>query len=152
MIRPTWTEPLTDPAPVRLGYSDYNLFYSPSAKVKRNYALAVAGKTERKDAGFGLNDVPRGGARDAQVDPKFVGPVPQKFPFHDDDIKSGKVTVSAMLARFRAIYTPAAGSPLIDAGDPADGAGSFIGAVGPAGKNIAHDKFGRFGKAAEGKP
>jgi hypothetical protein len=38
-----------------------------------------------------------------------------------------------MLARFRELYTPAEGSPLIDAGDPADGPGTDIGPV-PAGK------------------
>jgi len=37
------------------------------------------------------------------------------------------VTVAQMLARFREIYTPADGSPLIDAGDPADGVGTDIG-------------------------
>jgi hypothetical protein len=129
MIRPTWSEDLTVPPPVRLGYSDYNLFYSPLAKVKKNYALAVAGKTERKDAGFGLNDVPRGGSPNDQVDPKFKGPIPTAFAFFDDDIRSGKVTVSNILAFYRNVYTPAPGSPLLGAGDPADGEGTNIGAV-----------------------
>ena len=46
------------------------------------------------------------------------------FAFADDDIKSGKVTVSKILAFYRDAYTPAPGSPLIDAGDPADGEGT----------------------------
>jgi len=129
MIRPVWTEALTEPAPARLGYSDYNLFYSPSAQVRKNYALAVAGKTERKDAGFGLNDVPRGGARDEQVDPKLMGPIPATFAFHDDEIKAGRVTVSRILSFYREAYRPGPGSPLIDGGDPADGEGVDIGAV-----------------------
>jgi hypothetical protein len=129
MIRPCWTEGLTEPLPVRLGYSDYNLFFSPGAQVHRNYALGVKDKAERKDAGFGLNDVPRGGARNEQVDPKFKGPIPSEFAFQDEDIKSGKVTVAKMLAHYRDIYTPAPGSPLIGAGDPADGEGTSIGAV-----------------------
>jgi len=129
MVRPAWAEPLSDPPPLRLGYADYNLFFSPLAKTKKNYALAVAGKTERKDAGFGLNDVPRGGAPNEQADPKFKGPVPPVFAFSDDDIKSGKATVSKILAFYRDAYTPAPGSPLIDAGDPADGQGTDIGAV-----------------------
>lgn len=129
MIRPCWTEALTEPYPVRLGYSDYNLFYSPGAKVHRNYALGVKDKTERKDAGFGLNDLPRGGAANAQVDPKFKGPIPAEFAFKDEDIKAGKVTVAQMLAFYRDVYTPAPGSPLIGAGDPADGEGTSIGAV-----------------------
>jgi hypothetical protein len=37
--------------------------------------------------------------------------------------------VSQILARFREIYTPAEGSPLTDAGDPADGAGTDIGPI-----------------------
>ena len=119
MIRPHFSEPLTTPPPNRLGYSDYNLFYSPAAKSQRVYGLGVAGKAE-KDDGFGKHD--RVGA-----DPKFKGPLPDVFPFDDADIKSGKVTVSQMLARFRDIYAPAEGSPLVGAGDPADGPGTNIG-------------------------
>ncbi len=129
MIRPIWSEPITDPPPSQLGYADYNAFYSPIAKVKKNYAIGVQGKSERKDAGFALNDLPRGGQPNDQVDPKFKGPIPTAFAFSDDDIKSGKVTVSQILAFYRDVYTPAPGSPLIDAGDPADGDGTDIGAV-----------------------
>src|SRR5206468_2729975 len=112
-------------------------FYSPLAKVKKNYAIGVQGKTERKDAGFALNDLPRAGAANDQVDPKFKGPIPATFAFSDDDIKAGKVTVSKILAHYRDAYTPSPGSPLIDAGDPADGEGTDIGAVdaGKPGKN-----------------
>lgn len=115
--------------PARLGYADYNLFYSPRAPVKRNYLLAVADKTERKDAGFGLNDVPKGGKADEQVDPQFTGPVPAEFPFSNEDIKAKKTTVAQILDHYRKAYTPKAGSPLIGAGDPADGSGTAIGAV-----------------------
>jgi hypothetical protein len=119
MIRPHFSEPLTAPPPERLGYSDYNLYHSPTAKSHRVYGLAVAGKTE-KDDGFGKHDL-------VEVDPKFKGPLPDVFPFDDADIKAGKVTVSQMLARFREIYSPAAASPLPGAGDPADGPGTPIG-------------------------
>ena len=66
------------------------------------------------------------------------------FPrsFADEDIREGRVTVSTMLARFRELYSPAPGSPLIDAGDPADGPGADVGAVG-AGALHAEDRFGR---------
>ncbi len=138
MIRPSWDETLPAEGPDRLGYADYNLFQGG----RKNYALSVAGKTVRKDAGFGLHDIPKGGAVDAQADPKFQGPLPERFPFQDEDILSGRVTVAAMLARFREIYTPAAGSPLIDAGDPTDGPGADIGAVG-AGAAHSEDLFGR---------
>jgi hypothetical protein len=51
-------------------------------------------------------------------------------------------TVASVLALYRGRYTPMAGSPLIDAGDPQGGAGNDIGAVG-AGQPNAADKFGQ---------
>lgn len=149
MIRPIWNEEPGEGKPARLGYADYNLFYNPNVKAPRNYLLSVAGKVERKDAGFGLNDVPRGGKVDEQADPRFKGPLPKAFPFGNDAIKARKVTVSQILAFYRDAYAPAEGSPLIGAGDPADGPGTNIGAIGAA-KPSASDQFGRFG--AKGKP
>jgi hypothetical protein len=148
MVRAAWNDETADVKPPRLGYADYNLFYSPKATVRRNYLLSVAEKVERKDAGFGRNDVPRGGRVDEQADPKFQGPLPEAFPFADDDIRSGKVTVSKILAFYRKAYTPGADSPLVGAGDPADGEGTNIGAVG-AGPRSASDRFGRFGRSGE---
>jgi hypothetical protein len=52
-------------------------------------------------------------------------------------------TVRQVLADYRRRYTPLPGSPLIDKGDPAGGAGNDIGAVG-AGTPNAADKFGTF--------
>ena len=129
MVAGGWNEKPATPLVERLGYADYNCFFNPDAPVRDNYAVGVVGKTERTDAGFALNDLPKGGAVDAQIDPKFTGPVPKAFPFADDDIKAGKVTVSQILKFYRDAYAPTAGSPLIDAGDPADGAGTDIGAV-----------------------
>jgi len=125
MFSAQWEEAPATPPPNRVGYLDYNLYFSPAAKSHRLYALGVAGKAE-KDEGYGKHDL-------VEVDPRFKGPLPEVFPFDDADIKSGQVTVAQMLARFRELYTPAEGSPLIDAGDPADGAGTDIGPV-PAGK------------------
>ena len=102
---------------------------TPRLRSRRITRFQVAGKSERKDAGFALNDLPRGGAVDAQVEPKFAGPIPSEFPWKDDEIKAGKVPVSKMLEVYRKAYAPAPGSPLIDAGDPADGPGTDIGAV-----------------------
>ena len=48
------------------------------------------------------------------------------------------------IAGLRAIRRRYADSPLIEAGDPADGPGSYIGAVG-TGANAPQDNFGRFG-------
>jgi len=94
------------------------------------------------------DDVPRGGKVDEQADPKFNGPLPDKFPFSDDEIKSGKVTVSKILAFYRTAYSPGAESPLVGTGDPAEGVGTNIGAIG-AGKESVADRFGRFGRAKE---
>jgi hypothetical protein len=143
MIRAAWNDEAADTKPPRLGYADYNLFHSPEAKSPRNYLLSVADKVERKDAGFGKNDVPRDGAVNAQADPKFRGPIPMAFPFTDEDILAGKVTVSKILAHYRAAYSPGADSPLVGAGDPADGAGTSIGAIG---SDKDADGFGRFGR------
>ncbi len=145
MVRASWNDEAADQKPPRLGYADYNLFYSPRVKAPVNYRLSVPGKAERKDAGFGLNDVPRAGRVDEQADPKFKGPVPEAFPFSDEDIKSGKATVSKILAFYREAYSPAAGSPLVGAGDPADGEGTNIGAIG--GGKSSLDRFGRFGRS-----
>jgi hypothetical protein len=145
-VRPGFTEKKTSPAPARLGYADYNLFFNPDAKEKQNYALSVRDKTERVDAGFAKNDAPAGGEKNAQVEPKFAGPVPKEFPFEDADIRSGKVTVAQILGHYRKVYSPADGSPLVGTGDPADGAGAFIGAVG-SGLKAPNDLFGRFDEA-----
>jgi hypothetical protein len=148
MIRTIWNdEPTAEmkaEKPARLGYADYNLFFNPGARSPRNYLLSVSGKTERQDAGFGRNDVPRGGRVNDQANPRFKGPIPRAFPFADDDIKARKIGVSKMLAFYRQAYTPAAGSPLIGGGDPADGEATNIGAV-ESSERPGEDRFGRFG-------
>lgn len=144
LIRTIWNDESAEEKPARLGYADFNLFYNPSAKANRNYFLSVPGKSERKESGFGLNDIPRGGKIDEQADPQFKGPLPQEFPYSDDEIKARKVTVSKILAFYRDAYTPAERSPLIGAGDPADGVGTNIGAVGSSAPS-SDDRFGRFG-------
>ncbi|HEX7898546.1 MAG TPA: hypothetical protein VF950_12350 [Planctomycetota bacterium] len=111
MLSPPWDEAPSDSPPARLAYADYNLF----PRGERIYGLGVVeGKA---------------GLHDRRADPGFRGPLPSEFPFRDDDIKAGRVTVPEILARFREIYAPGEGSPLRDAGDPADGPGTDIGAV-----------------------
>jgi hypothetical protein len=123
-------------------YADYNLFYTPDSPVKRSYSATVAGKTERVDPGFALNDVSVGGAVDQQVDPLFTGPIPRVFPFDEEMIKTRATTTCQILAYYRKVYTPGPGSPLIDAGDPMDKAGNDVGAVGAGADNV-DDLFGR---------
>jgi hypothetical protein len=58
--------------------------------------------------------------------------------------------LSQVLAEFRARYTPVAGSPVIDKGDPADGAGVDIGAIeAPGGPQRPDDKLGKYGVASK---
>ena len=68
---------------------------------------------------------------------------PQTETFNIDEVGIWKRTISVrdILSTYRARYTPKAGSPAIDVGDPAGGAGNDIGAVG-AGTANAMDKFG----------
>lgn len=143
MIRTSWSDEPAEEKPARLGYADHNLFYSPGAKARRNYLLSVPDKSERRDAGFALNDIPRSGAIEAQADPRFKGPVPKAVPFTDEDIKARIIGVSKILALYREAYTPAADSPLLGSGDPNDGPNMWIGAIGPG--NHPADRFGRFG-------
>jgi hypothetical protein len=131
-----------DPGPVALGYADYNLFFNPRAAHIDNYGVSVAGLTERVSPGFALHDAPAMGEKDAQVDPQLTGPLPTVWPFSDDDIIAGNVNVCQILAFYRGLYTPKPGSPAIDSGDPADGTGVDIGAVG-AGTDDPADRFGR---------
>jgi hypothetical protein len=142
-VRPGITEGV-NPPPERLGYADYNLFYNdPPESTPRNYAVAVTGLGLRVDPGFGAHDAHAGGPVDEQVDPGALG-VAGCFPWSDEDIKASKVRVSQMLAALRTGYTPAPNSAMLSAGDPADGAGNYIGAIGTGA--AASDRFGTFGR------
>jgi len=128
----------TNPPLARLRYSDYNDFFNPDAVNQTNYGLGVIGQTPGA-AGYGMHDL---GGFNGHVNPKFTQPTALPFPFLPQDIWSRTKKVSEVLATYRAMYSPAAGSPLIGAGDPQDGAGGNIGAVG---NGESADQFGRFG-------
>ena len=130
-----------DPGPARLGYADFNLFYNLAAATTDNYGISVANLTERHAAGFALGDPIAEDAKDQQVDPRLATPPPVVFPFADDVVVTRLVSACQILAFYRGLYSPGAGSLLIDAGDPNDGAGTDIGAVG-AGTPAAADLFG----------
>jgi hypothetical protein len=136
-----WSGGEVDQGKPLLRYADYNAFSNAQAMVKDNYAVTVEGKTERTSAGFGLNDLTPGGAVNEQVDPRFAGPLPAAAPYDLAAVKARTTGVKSILAEYRRLYTPAAGSPLTDAGDPADGAGNDIGAVG-SGQPHPADLFG----------
>ena len=128
----------TNPPLARLRYADYNDFYNPAASTQVNYGLGVVGLSPGS-AGYGMHDL---GGFNGHVNPKFTQPTVLPFPFRPEDIWSRTKKVSDVLATYRAMYTPASGSPLIGAGDPQDGAGGNIGAIG---NGEPADQFGRFG-------
>ncbi|MBZ5595204.1 MAG: hypothetical protein LAP39_23415 [Acidobacteriia bacterium] len=134
----------TNPPLPRLRYADYNDFYNPNAVNQASYGLGVVGKSPGA-AGFGLHDL---GGFNGQVNPKFKQPTSIPFPFLPEDIWSRSKKVSDVLATYRLMYSPAPGSPLIGAGDPQDGSGGNIGAVG---NSEPADQFGMFG-AGSGTP
>lgn len=121
-----------------LAYGDYNCFHNPDAARLVRY----------EDGGKGAHDC--GGGAGA-ADPRFAQARVVPFPFSDGDIWARRVTVSQILAFYRALYTPLAGSPVIDHGDPADDTGGArntdIGAIG-AGNAHPDDRFGSLGVAA----
>jgi hypothetical protein len=112
----------------RVANADYNAWYNPLAPNTGHYMPGIVAGTP--------------GSHDINGDPKFAGAVPQ-VPYQIDEglVWLRKYGVSQVLSYYRALYTPRAGSPLVDAGDPADGSGNDIGAVG-AGNTNAADKFG----------
>ncbi len=131
----------TNPPLQRLRYADYNDFYNPDAPNHTNYGLGVVGLTAGS-AGYGMHDL---GGFNGQANPKFTAPTALPFPFAPQDIWNRVKTVSNVLSTYRAMYTPASGSPLINAGDPRDGSNINIGAVGN-GESI--DRFGKFGSGS----
>jgi hypothetical protein len=103
--------------------ADHNCVFNPDTTKLRAYG----------DSGMGAGDV--------TTDPKFAQARVVPFPISDGDVWRRRVTVSQVLALYRAIYTPAADSPLLHA--TVDGFN--IGAVG-AGVQDPSDKFGKFGQ------
>jgi hypothetical protein len=75
------------------------------------------------------------------ADALLTNPPTRTFDLDEAVIWQRGTTTAGVLGIYRTRYTPAAGSPLIDVGDPAGGAGNDIGAVG-AGAANANDKFG----------
>jgi hypothetical protein len=75
-------------------------------------------------------------------DPLLTSPATTVVDYDESQVWLRNLGVGQILAQYRDKYTPKSGSPAIDAGDPAGGAGNDIGAVG-AGTANAADQFGR---------
>jgi hypothetical protein len=128
----------------RIVKADYNCFYNPKGRKPNNYGNFLVSGVSEGAAGYGGHDL---GGVNGQVIPKFKVGMDIAFGLNESDVWNRVKTVSQVLAEYRNRYMPDAGSPLIDAGDPADGQGVDIGAVG-AGKDDPADLFGKFGTTA----
>jgi hypothetical protein len=100
-------------------------------------AFADAQKNDYSDGRKPSHDVDLANAAAAM----FTDPLTAFEILDDAKIWKRTITVRDILTKYRTRYTPKAGSPLIDKGDPAGGAGNDIGAVG-AGTANTSDKFG----------
>ncbi len=120
-------------------YADYNAFFNPTKMTPSpvNYFATSSVGTMPGTPGFGGHDVGGFNADNLSTDPKFVGSSDPTLPgtaglyaFSQWEVWARTRTVSEMLRYFADYYRPGASSPLIGAGDPADGAGSNVGAIG----------------------
>jgi hypothetical protein len=110
----------------RIAKADYNAWFNPATSTA-HYAPGIAASP---------------GGHDISGDPQFTGKTPQvPFAISEGAVWSRTYGVSKLLDYYRSLYAPRAGSPLVDAGDPADGTGIDIGAIG-AGKPHPADRFG----------
>jgi hypothetical protein len=112
----------------RVGYADYNAWFNPLAPATTPYLPEI------------VNGVP--GLHDVTANPQFAGTVDLPYRIAEGCIWLGNCSTSEVLARYREIYRLSPGSPLVGAGNPADGQGTMIGAVGADTTNPA-DRFGR---------
>lgn len=130
----------------RILRADYNCFYNPKGRKANNYGDFLVQGVSEGAVGYGGHDL---GGINGQVAPKFKLGMDTSFGMNEANVWNRVKTVSQVLAEYRNRYMPdaSANSPLIDAGDPADGPGVDIGAVG-AGKNDTADLFGKFGTTA----
>jgi hypothetical protein len=108
--------------------ADYNAWYNPRATGTLRYLPGIA------------QNAP--GAHDVQSNPQLSGAAEVPYRISQGCVWTGKYSTGQVLSHYRQIYRPASGSPLINAGDPADGAGTPIGAIGPDDRS-AVDLLGR---------
>jgi hypothetical protein len=130
----------TDSNP-RLLYADYNCFYNPGSKGPNNYGAGLVSAHTEGASGWAGHDL---GGVNGQADPGLTGGSALAFTVDESAVWGRTYKLSQVLADMRTKFSPGTGSPVIDAGDPADGAGVDIGAVG-GGLNDPADLFGKFG-------
>jgi hypothetical protein len=112
----------------RVTTADYNAFYNPLAPSSIRYLSGIA------------QNAP--GGHDIQSNPQLSGSPEIPYQISEGCIWLGQDTAGRVLSHYRSLYRPAAGSPLINAGSPSDGANTPIGVIGPDDSNPV-DLFGR---------
>lgn len=112
----------------RVTSADYNAFHSPNGPANVRYLPNI------------VSNQP--GDHDVQANPQLTGVSEVPYRISEGCLWQQDCSTGQVLAHYREVYRPTAGSPLINAGDPADGVGAAIGAVGPDDSNPA-DLFGR---------
>ncbi|MGE0863336.1 MAG: hypothetical protein AB7P34_05470 [Vicinamibacterales bacterium] len=112
----------------RVTSADYNAWYNPLAANSVRYLPGIVGNAP--------------GEHDVIANPFLSGTPDVPYRISEGCIWLRSCSVGQVLSYYREMYRPAAGSPLIGAGDPADGPGTAIGAVGPNTSNPV-DRFGR---------
>ncbi|HYD50074.1 MAG TPA: hypothetical protein VEB21_17075, partial [Terriglobales bacterium] len=115
------------PALPRVTEADYNGWFNPLAFGSTRYLAGVVSGSA--------------GANDLQADPQLSGEAEIPYQVAEGCIWLGDCSAADVLSHYRALYRPSPTSPLLNAGDPADGSDSFIGAVGPRDTNPT-DLFG----------
>lgn len=116
------------PASPRVDAADYNAWHNPLATRTAAYLAGMAAGTP--------------GEHDVRGDPRLSLPPEIPYSVPRSCIWQGSMTIGEALRRYREMYRPAPGSPLIGAGDPSDGVGTPIGAIG-ADDLLDIDLFGR---------
>ena len=112
----------------RVTGADYNGWFNPLAPQSARYRSGIVGNPP--------------GVHDVQANPQLSGQPEVPYRVAEGCIWLGSCTTGQVLSHYRDLYRPAADSPLVNAGSPADGAGAFIGAVGLNGSHSL-DLFGR---------
>jgi hypothetical protein len=130
-------------------YADYNAFYSPDNDNKTNYNVTgvAAGAHDVSGTGTGALGILDGQLAGTPFAGDRVYPIDDKTVVDEAAVWQRTQKLSTILATFRARYTPKAGSPIVNAGDPADndsqGRRADIGAVDLDGHD--QDQIGKFG-------
>ncbi|HZT78198.1 MAG TPA: hypothetical protein VFA27_16200 [Vicinamibacterales bacterium] len=131
-VTPAWGRAIVsapdDPVSApRVTASDYNAFFNPLAPATIRYLPGLVAATP--------------GTHDVLANPHLAGAPEIPYRVSEGCLWTLHCTIGSVLAHYRDLYAPSSGSPLVNAGDPADGAGVAIGAIGDGAHPL--DRFGR---------